>query len=109
MPETGHFIGTLNVAQQNLAHRSTRTVTAHQGEAMTPPQQRPGPPPASPQPTALQVRSAWETAHPEITITPPIAAKSGKWELRTGQDTTCYDDFWLMIGHLARTYGEAVT
>jgi hypothetical protein len=60
----------------------------------------------APRPSALAVRQAWENAHPEITIRPPITAPSRQWELETPGGTTLYSDFWTMIDHLAALLGE---
>ncbi len=54
---------------------------------------------------ALAVRKAIEAARPEIAITTPLASLSGLWELCVGGETSQYDDFWLMVDHLAAKYG----
>jgi hypothetical protein len=55
---------------------------------------------------ALAVREAIEAVHPEISITTPLTSRSGKWELVIDDSTAQWDDFWLMIDHLADRFGD---
>lgn len=60
-----------------------------------------------PRASALAVRQAFESAHPEITIGTPLNSLSGRWELSIGDDeTTEFIDFWTMIDHLAELFGD---
>jgi hypothetical protein len=55
---------------------------------------------------ALEVRETIEADHPEIGITSPLTSMSGMWELRVHDTTTLFNDFWMMVDHLAATFGE---
>lgn len=56
---------------------------------------------------ALAVRESIEADHPEIAIKSPLTSLSGRWELSTDGGTATYDDFWMMVDHLAAMFGES--
>jgi hypothetical protein len=56
------------------------------------------------QKNALAVREAIEAGHPEITIKSPLTSLSGNWELAIDGDNTSFDDFWMLVDHLAARY-----
>jgi hypothetical protein len=57
--------------------------------------------------TALQVRIAYESAHPEIAITSPLTSRSGQWELTTADGTATFSAVQSMLDFLATRFGAA--
>jgi hypothetical protein len=56
---------------------------------------------------ALAVREAVGAGHPEISIASPMTSASGCWELSVGDSSTLFDDFWMMVDHLAAMFADA--